>query len=126
MKLISIALGLVGIVLLPHLADAQTAPVDDPFSDYLQRSQSIFLGAGNAAATNEAVQMITPWPWYVNNTRIPGDGRRGVDAIEQMYRYPDPFGPQHGGAAPGAGSAAGGSSPTGAPVTPMQPLGSGY
>jgi hypothetical protein len=125
MRLLSIALGLIGITLLPHLANAQA--VDDPFSDYLQRSQSIAIGAGNANATNEAVQMITPWPRYVGDTRIPVEGRQGVDAIERMYRTPDPFEPQGSGAAAlGAGSP-GGSSPTELPVAPMQPIsGSGY
>jgi hypothetical protein len=59
-------------------------------------------------------------------------GRQGVDAIQQLYRVPDPFtqqGPGGAGApAPGGGppGAQGGSSPTGLPVTPMQPISSGY
>lgn len=129
MRLISIAVGLLGIALLPHLANAQ--PVDDPFSDYLQRSQKIAIGAGNDNEANEAIQTITPWPAYVGDRRIPVEGRQSVDAIEQMYRVPDPFAQQGSGAAPsGAGSPAsgapGGTSPTGLPVTPMQPISSGY
>jgi hypothetical protein len=139
MRLLSIALGLVGIALLPHLANAQgyfsgcttLFCNDDPFTDYLQRSQNIAIGAGNAQAANEAIQTITPWPPYVGDRRIPRQGRQAVDAIEQMYRVPDPFAQQgSGAAASGAGSSAsgapGGSSPTGLPVTPMQPISGGY
>lgn len=127
MRPLSVAIGLVGIVIVPHLASAQAA-VDDPFSDYLQRSQGIALGAGNANATNEAIQSITPWPPYVGNTRIPTEGRQAVDAIERMYRVPAPFEQQGAGAGipsggpTGAGASA---SPTGAPGTPMQPISSG-
>lgn len=124
MRVFSLAFGLLGIALLLHAATAQ--PVDDPFSDYLQRSQKIFLGTGNANATNEAVQTITPSPWYVGHTRIPFPGRKGVDAIERMYRNPDPFGAQGYGAAGYGAASPGGTSPTGQPVKPMQPLGSGY
>jgi hypothetical protein len=128
MKSFSIAVGLVGVVILPHLANAQA--VDDPFSNYLQRSQGISMGAGNANDTNEAIQTITPWPPYVGNPRIPVEGRRAVESIERMYRVPDPFVQQGpGGAPPAAGSPATGTqagvSPTGLSVTPMQPISGG-
>lgn len=132
-------LGVLALALLPRLAGAQA--IDDPFSDYLQRSQGINVGAGDANATNEAIQTITPWPWYVQNNRIPLQGRQGVDAIQRMYRNPDPFEQRENGApvsgagyAPGSGSGSGlqgtsslqgTSAPTGLPVTPMQPLSNG-
>ena len=122
MRPLSIAIGLVSVAILPHLANAQA--VYDPFSDYLQRSQKIDLGAGNANDTNEAIQTITPWPPYVGNPRIPMQGRQAVDSIERMYRVPDPFSQQGTGAAEAGGQA--GNSPTGMPVTPMQPISGGY
>lgn len=123
MRLLLIAAGLIG--LLPSLAHAQM--VDDPFSDYLQRSQGISTSAGNANAANEAIQTITPWPRYVGDRRIPLEGRQGVDSIERMYKVPDPFDQKGAGAQGGASSgASAGASPTGSPVTPMQPLSSGY
>lgn len=128
MKPLAFTIVLIGLAVLPCLASAQG--VDDPFSDYLQRSQGISIGAGNANDTNEAIQTITPWPPYVSDRRIPIDGRHGVDAVERMYRVPDPFVQQGagtgavGGEPSGTGVAAG-TSPTGAPVTPMQPLSSG-
>lgn len=128
MKSLSIAMGLIGIVILPHVGHAQA--VDDPFSDYLQRSDSILLGAGNASEANEAIQTITPWPPYAFDRRIPVQGRQAVDSIERMYHVPDPFEQQSaGGGASSETSGSGtqgGTSPTGAPVTPMQPLSNGY
>jgi hypothetical protein len=129
MRTLAIAVGLVGIVIAPHLANAQ-ALVDDPFSDYLQRGQSIFLGAGNANEANEAIQSITPWPRYVFKRHVRVQGRQAVESIERMYRVPDPFVQQGAGTgAPGSDTsttgASAGTSPTGAPVTPMQPISSG-
>lgn len=122
MRLLLIAIGVIG--LLPSMASAQM--VDDPFSDYLQRSQGISTGAGNANEANEAIQTITPWPPYVGDRRIPLEGRQAVETIERMYRVPDPFEQQNGGARGGAPSGpSAGTSPTGLPVTPMQPISGG-
>jgi hypothetical protein len=129
MRALSLVIGLIGVVILPYGCNAQA--VYDPFSDYLQRSVTISLGAGNANDANAAIQTIDPWPPYVGDARIPGDGRRAVDAMERMYRVPDPFEPETNGAASGAGapnapgSQVGVSISGGAPATPMQPL-SGY
>ncbi len=46
--------------------------------EYLSRSDTVTLSAGNAKDSNNAIQAPTPWPRGVNNTRIPGDGERGV------------------------------------------------
>jgi hypothetical protein len=61
-------------------------PFDDPFAEYAQRTQTITLAAGNAKEANAAIQTIDPWPAYVYNTRIPGDGSRMADAV---VRYED-------------------------------------
>jgi hypothetical protein len=61
-------------------------PFDDPFAQYVQRTDKITLSAGNAEAANTAIQVIDPWPRYVYNTRIPGDGQRMAEAVE---RYED-------------------------------------
>lgn len=120
MRLLLIAVGLIG--LLPCATHAQM--VDDPFSDYLQRSQGIATSGGNANDANEAIQTITPWPPYAGDRRIPLQGRQATDAIERMYRVPDPF-EQHGPGANGASGGPTGTSPTGSPVTPMQPISGG-
>lgn len=128
MRPLSLVIALVAFATIPAALHAQV--VDDPFNDYLQRSDTILLGAGNAKDTNAAIHTITPWPPYVYRTQIPGDGRRSVDSVERMYRTPDPFERQgtaaHAGgpglaSEPGMGTAGGNASPT-----PVQPLQSGY
>jgi hypothetical protein len=89
MRMIAFVIGVFGAVSLSPALQAQ--PIDDPFSDYLQRSDTILLGAGNAKDVNAAIHTITPWPPYVGNTHIPIDGRRSVDALERMYQKPSPF-----------------------------------
>jgi hypothetical protein len=128
MKLLSITMGLIGIITLSDRCNAQA--VEDPFSQYLQRSVTISLGAGNAKDTNAAIQTIDPWPPYVGRTRIPGDGRRAVDSVQRMYRTPDPF------ERPGAGGGTGGADSTGSSAGtstlgtstggPVQPVSGGY
>src|SRR3974390_2662757 len=58
----------------------------DPFAQYLKRSEKITLSAGNAKQVNAATHVIDPWPPYVGNRRIPGDGQRMAGAIQ---RYQD-------------------------------------
>ena len=60
-------------------------PWDDPFEQYFQRKDTVTLGAGDAKAVNSATHVIDPWPRYVGNTRIPGNGERMVGAVER-YR----------------------------------------
>jgi len=57
----------------------------DPFAQYLQRSDTITLDAGNAKETNAVTHVIDPWPRYVGNRRIPGNGQRLSGAVER-YR----------------------------------------
>ena len=61
-------------------------PFDDPFEQNLARSQTVTASAGNAEKSNEAIQIIDPWPRYVYDTHIPGDGQRLAAAVE---RYKD-------------------------------------
>jgi hypothetical protein len=66
----------------------------DPFAMYFQRSDKITLGAGDAKAVNAATHVIDPWPRYVGNRRIPGNGDRLSRAVERYrqgsYRQPAP------------------------------------
>jgi len=110
----------------------------DPFAVYFQRSDKITLGAGNAKAVNAATHIIDPWPRYVGNRRIPGNGDRLSRAVERYrqgsYRQPAPpispyatggvgglgvGGPGLGGpglGGPGVGAAGGGAAGGGAPA----------
>ena len=87
----------------------------DPFAMYIQRSDTITLGAGNARNVNAATHIIDPWPRYVGNRQIPANGDRMSRAIERYrqgsYRQPaPPISPFYGTAigVTGAGGGGGG------------------
>jgi hypothetical protein len=86
----------------------------DPIAMYFQRSDKITLGAGDAKAVNAATHIIDPWPRYVGNRRIPGNGDRLSRAVERYrqgsYRQPaPPLSPYPaGGYAVGGGAGGGG------------------
>ncbi len=132
MRASSLVIGLFGAITLSNACGAQI--LDDLFSQYFERGITITPGAGNAKDANAAIHTIDPWPPYAGYTRIPGDGRRAVNSIEQMYRVPDPFLSQQlglgagGTGTPGGGPGAGptNAGPGGAVGTPMQPITSGY
>src|SRR5882757_3278854 len=52
---------------------------------YLDRRDTVSFEAGNASATNKAIQVIDPWPAYANNTNIAYNGERAAAAAER-YR----------------------------------------
>ena len=54
-------------------------------NQYAERKDSITLGAGDAVASNAALQVPTPWPRYSNNTTIAMDGERIARAVAR-YR----------------------------------------
>jgi hypothetical protein len=130
MGFFAIAMELIAVVVFPYACRAQA--VDDPFSDYLQRSVTISMGAGNAKDANAAIHTINPWPPYVGNTHIHTTGRQAADSVERLYHVPNAFERDVGGAAAagsgttGLGGDTGTGAATGAPVTPMQPISGGY
>ena len=86
----------------------------NPFATYFQRSDKITLWEGDAKAVNAATHVIDPWPRYVGNRRIPGNGDRLSRAVERYrlgsYRQPaPPISPYPaGGYGVGGGGAGGG------------------
>jgi hypothetical protein len=130
--LFSMMLALAGMATASTRCNAQYLPWDDPFNNYLQRSVTITLGAGNAKDANAAIHTIDPWPPYVGRIRIPGRGRHAVDSIERMNRNPDPFIRQSGASGttgsetPATGSNLGTLNLGSTPPTPMQPVSGGY
>jgi hypothetical protein len=65
---------------------------EDPAAEYLHRSDTITLSAGNAKDVNATTHMIDPWPRHVANRRIPGHGERMEHAIEH-YKSGAPAAP---------------------------------
>jgi hypothetical protein len=70
---------------------------EDPAAEYLHRSNTITLSAGNAKDVNATTHIIDPWPRYAANRRIPAHGERMAHAIER-YKSGSPTGasPQTG------------------------------
>ena len=48
---------------------------------YVEREDTVTLSAGDAVASNAAVQVPTPWPRYSNDTTIAMDGERIARAV---------------------------------------------
>jgi hypothetical protein len=57
----------------------------DYFSPYLQRTDKIYPGAGDAKDVNAATHVIDPWPRNVGDRNIPANGERMVGAVTR-YR----------------------------------------
>jgi hypothetical protein len=94
----------------------------NPATRYVQRIDTVTLGAGDAQAVNTAVQMVDPWPPYAANARIPGNGPRMVGAVE---RYEGAKGQGPGAAATsGAMPAPLTGAPPLYPLAPITPAGS--
>jgi hypothetical protein len=53
--------------------------------EYLDRRETISLNGGNSVATNEATQMVDPWPRDSANRNIAYDGSKIQTAVER-YR----------------------------------------
>lgn len=64
-------------------------------ADYVKRRDTITFAAGEAHSWNSVVHTADPWPPYVMNNRIHGDGQR-TQAVIQRYSA-GPTGDQQGG-----------------------------
>lgn len=78
-------LSLGGCMQTAPVATVQTYDPVDSFQEYTQRADRVTLSAGNAQEVNTRIQEIDPWPRYVGNKRIPGNGERMAGAVER-YR----------------------------------------
>jgi len=73
-----------------------------PGGQYVHRSDTVTLSAGNAKDVNAAIHVIDPWPPYVGNRRVPGNGERMTGAVER-YQRPQTGRSQGPGQGPGQG-----------------------
>jgi|SRR6185437_3487242 hypothetical protein len=89
--------------------------IPNPATQYVQRTDTVTLAAGDAQDVNAAAQTIDPWPPYAANRHIPGNGQRMVGAVE---RYEG----SGRGPAPTASNAANGGAPPPAGAPPLYPL----
>src|SRR5882724_8858057 len=88
------------------LGGCWNGPYEHPAEQYVQRTDTITLGAGNAKDVNAATHIIDPWPRRVGDRRIPGNGERMVNAVDRYKGRSGPAGQQTGGqsTSPSAGS----------------------
>lgn len=86
-------------------------------AQYLNRTDTITMTAGNANEINAATHVKDPWPPGAANRQIPGDGGRMVGAMDRYEGRQGARGQGSAGAQPGA-QGAGGPAGTGpAPAT---------
>ncbi len=77
--------------IMSGLAHAGDYDWEDIFGPYSHRIDTITPSTGNDQNVNTVTQMITPWPPYVDDRYIPGDGARTADAVKR-YHNPAPSG----------------------------------
>ena len=53
--------------------------------DWFERRDTVTLQAGDAVQSNQAIQMVDPWPPYVANRNIPYSGIKMDQAIDRYY-----------------------------------------
>jgi hypothetical protein len=73
------------VALAAGCAGCWTGVYDNPGAEYLHRSDTVTLSAGNAKNVNAVTHIIDPWPRNVANRRITGHGERMAHAMER-YR----------------------------------------
>lgn len=111
---------LVSAVFAVGLTSSASAWDQEPFAQYFQRSDTITLGAGDAPEINARTHTIDPWPSYVGNRRIPGNGERMSGAVERyrdvtkLRQAPRPIAPIFDTNTSTSGGGSGGGSATGA------------
>jgi hypothetical protein len=110
---------LVCLSLAVALGGCWSGVYENPGAEYVHRSDTIALNAGNAKDVNAAIHVIDPWPRYVNNRRIPGNGERMVGAVQRYQR------PAQKSQGQGAGQGQAGQGTTPADGGTLTPGGSG-
>ena len=97
---------------------------ENPAAQYVARSDTVTLSAGNAKDVNAATHVIDPWPRNVKDRRISGNGERMVGAVQRYQRPQAGRTPGQGQVRPAVnpgdnGTPAGGSPGTTAPTATL-------
>ena len=74
------------LMLAAALGGCWSGIYENPAAQYVARTDTVTLSAGNAKDVNAATHVIDPWPRYVNNRRISGNGERMVGAVQRYQR----------------------------------------
>ena len=107
------------LLLAAALGGCWSGIYENPAAQYVARSDTVTLSAGNAKDVNAAAHVIDPWPRNVKDRRISGNGERMVGAVQRYQRPQAGRTPGQGLGRPGAtpGEAVGGTVPGGGPGT---------
>jgi hypothetical protein len=107
------------LLLAAILGGCWSSLYENPAAQYVARSDTVTLSAGNAKDVNAATHVIDPWPRNVKNRRISGNGERMVGAVQRYQRPQSGRTPGQGQGRPGAtpGDGVGGPGPGGGPGT---------
>jgi hypothetical protein len=74
------------LLLAAALGGCWSGIYENPAAQYVARSDTITLSAGNAKDVNAATHVIDPWPRNVKDRRISANGDRMVGAVQRYQR----------------------------------------
>ena len=105
------------LVLATTLSGCWSGIYENPAAQYVARTDTVTLSAGNAKDVNAATHVIDPWPRNVRDRRINGNGDRMVGAVQRYQRPQNGRAPGQGQGSPGAtpGNGVGATAPGGLP-----------
>jgi hypothetical protein len=114
-----IARSLCSLLLAGALGGCWSGIYENPAAQYVARSDTVTLSAGNAKDVNAATHVIDPWPRNVKDRRISGNGERMVGAVQRYQRPQTGRTPGQGQGRPGVnpGDGGGGAPAGGGPGT---------
>ena len=85
--------------------DHRSEYLDDNYIyDYMGHQDSITTGLGDAPTSNIIIMHPTPWPSYINKTKIQTRASQGISALEQMMEQQSSGGDASSGAASPGGT----------------------
>jgi hypothetical protein len=76
------------LTLAGNLGGCWNGIYENPAAQYVNRSDTVTLSAGNAKDVNAATHVIDPWPRDVADRRIRANGNRMVGAVQRYQRPP--------------------------------------
>jgi hypothetical protein len=112
--------GMSGKSALRTLALALALAVLSGCSEYLDRRDTIALGAGDAIATDNMTQMVDPWPRVAAQRNIGFNGARMESAVER-YRTNRTYPPSNNGTSNSYAPPPANAAPAGPTVTQSAP-----
>jgi hypothetical protein len=62
--------------------------------DYTKRQDTVTAAAGDAQDWNKTIHIADPWPPYVMNTQITGDGQRVAGVVQRYSAGSPPASPE--------------------------------